>query len=241
LNQSPQQLLGFFQDHFPGVSPELIPPEELHQQFSQNPHLPLISIKCRPHHYASSVVIIGDAAHAVLPFYGQGLNAGLEDVRVLFEILDQHGVFEHPDDVVATESARAAAFNAYTDQRVADAHAINDLSKNNYIEMRWGVNSRLYKLRKLIEETMDRYVPHLGWQTQYSRVSFSNMRYSEVINASERQRRILSMSVSTVLISSVITALAFGGVLIWKFPRHFTPHRVLTSWSMKQLYRTAYS
>ncbi|KAL1966379.1 hypothetical protein VTN77DRAFT_4521 [Rasamsonia byssochlamydoides] len=241
LEQSPQQLLEFFQTYFPGVCPELITPEALQQQFSQNPHLPLISIKCKPHHYGSSVVIIGDAAHAVLPFYGQGLNAGMEDVRVLFELLDQHGVYDHPDDVEARKSARAAAFQAYTDQRVADAHAINDLSKRNYLEMRWGVNSRLYKIRKFIEETLDRYVPRLGWRTQYSRVSFSNMRYSDVVRAAERQGRILSRIVTTALASVLVAAVGLGGVLVWKFPRQFTPHRLLTDLSLKQFSRTAYT
>jgi kynurenine 3-monooxygenase len=241
LNQSPEKLLQFFQDHLPGVSPELIPPEELHQQFSQNPHLPLIGIKCNPHHYGSSVVIVGDAAHAVLPFYGQGLNAGLEDVRVLFEVLDRHNVFDASADVAVRESAREAAFKAYTNQRVSDAHAINDLSKTNYAEMRSGVTSRLYKLRKFIEETLDRYVPRLGWQTQYTRVSFSNMRYSEVMNAAERQRRILSIGLSTILFSSMITAFTLGGLMVWKFPRQFTPHRILGSWSLKQFYRSAYA
>lgn len=240
LEQSPQQLLEFFQTYFPGVCPELIAPEALQRQFSENPHLPLISIKCKPHHYGSSVVIVGDAAHAVLPFYGQGLNAGMEDVRVLFELLDKYGVYDK-EDSQGKDSARAAALQAYTDLRVADAHAINDLSKRNYLEMRWGVTSRLYKIRKYIEETLDRYVPQLGWQTQYSRVSFSNMRYSDVVLAAERQGRILSMGVTAALASVTIAAIGLGGMLVWKHPRQFTPHRLLTDLSLKQFFRTAYT
>ncbi|MCJ1341758.1 kynurenine 3-monooxygenase, mitochondrial precursor [Bachmanniomyces sp. S44760] len=90
-------LLPFFTDHFPGVSPQLITASALQSQFSNNPHLPLISIKCTPYHFNDSVVILGDAAHAMVPFYGQGMNAGLEDVRVLFEFLDRHGVYQDLD------------------------------------------------------------------------------------------------------------------------------------------------
>ncbi|OJJ46904.1 hypothetical protein ASPZODRAFT_131808 [Penicilliopsis zonata CBS 506.65] len=216
LEKSPENLVGFFNDHFPGVSPELIHPDALQQQFATSPHLPLISIKCKPHHFGDSVVIVGDAAHAVLPFYGQGLNAGLEDVRVLFEILDNHGVYDSQVDVEARDAARAAAFQAYTNQRSVDTHAINDLSKENYLEMRWGVKSPLYRLRKFIEETLDHYIPSLGWKTQYSRVSFSTQRYSEVIKARERQGFLLSVWMGSVLVSTA-SVLA---VLAWKHPRH---------------------
>lgn len=231
LGNTPEQLCKSFQQYFPGVSPELIPPEELYQQFTENQHLPLISIKCNPHHFDASVVIIGDAAHAVLPFYGQGLNAGMEDVRVLFEILDSHGVYDDNDsDDDATlldasarrDKARNAAFETYTRTRVADAYAINELSKGNFIEMRAGVMSRWYKFRKFVEENLDRYMPSLGWRTQYSRVSFSNMRYSEIMKAVERQRLLLKASLGTVAVSAILAGLALGGgTWMWRNPRQY--------------------
>lgn len=230
LENSPQDLRAFFDQHFPGVCPELIDPEALSEQFNLNPHLPLISIKCKPHHYSSSVAIIGDAAHAVLPFYGQGLNAGLEDVRVLFEQLDNHGVYD-PDTSVYTRSVRRqAAFQAYTDQRCADAHAINDLSKQNYVEMRWGVNSPLYKLRKTVEEAIDRRLPFLGWKTQYARVSFSTQRYSKVIQAVQQQSFLLGLGLSSALVTSV----GVVAVLIWKYPHYFAPVRTI-QWTLGRL------
>lgn len=219
LENTPAQLYEFFDLHFPGVCPELIEPAALAEQFAINPHLPLISIKCSPHHFSSGVAIIGDAAHAVLPFYGQGLNAGLEDVRVLFEQLDQHGVYDADLSVYTRSVRRQAAFQAYTNQRCADTYAINDLSKQNYLEMRWGVKSPIYKLRKSIEETIDRRLPFLGWKTQYARISFSNQRYSEVIAAVQHQSQILGLGLSTV-IATGIGALA---VLLWKHPRLLSP------------------
>ncbi|KAL2822748.1 hypothetical protein BDW59DRAFT_149435 [Aspergillus cavernicola] len=219
LERSTQDLLEFFDLHFPGVCPELISPTDLIEQFTSNPHLPLISIKCKPHHHDSRVVIVGDAAHAVLPFYGQGLNAGLEDIQVLFDSLDKQGVY-YPNSTPASRNlARQAAFQEYTNNRTADVHAINDLSKQNYVEMRWGVKQPLYRLRKYIEEALYHYVPSLGWQTQYTRVSFSNQRYSEIIDVNRRQGRILGL----VLSSTLVSTLAVAGVLFWKQPTKFSP------------------
>lgn len=173
------ELLDVFETHFPGVVPDLISKSDLQAQFNRNPHLPLINIKCNPHHYSDSAVILGDAANAIVPFYGQGMNAGLESVRILFDKLDAN-----PDD-------RAAALAAYTKERTVDTYEIADLALGNYIEMRDSVTSRSYKMRKFVEETLDKWVPGLGWATQYSRVSFSNMRYSEVSKRSARQKSIL--------------------------------------------------
>jgi kynurenine 3-monooxygenase len=184
-------LPAFFDQHFPGVSPQHIPRDELIRQFSDNPHLPLISIKCAPYHYAASVVILGDAAHAMVPFYGQGMNAGLEDVRVLFEQLDLSGVYDADLAADFRAQRREAALDAYTKLRAPDASAINDLALRNYHEMRSGVTSPVYLFRKHVEEFVSKYLPSLGWATQYSRVSFGNQRYSEVIEAVRRQGQIL--------------------------------------------------
>ncbi|KAJ9374835.1 hypothetical protein DTO282E5_390 [Paecilomyces variotii] len=219
LEDGPEKVVEFFDKYFPGVCPDLITPDALQEQFTSNPHLPLISIKCKPHHYGSSVVILGDAAHAVLPFYGQGLNAGMEDVRVLFEILDKHGVYNSLYDPDVQKALRASAFQAYTDQRAPDTHAINDLSKRNYLEMRWGVKLPLYKLRKYVEETLDSYFPRLGWRTQYSRVSFSNERYSEVIRAADRQGEIFTAFLGSVTLS----LLGSLGFILCRFRTHILP------------------
>lgn len=193
ISENPEQRLPkFFHKNFPGVCPELISASNLQEQFRENPHLPLISIKCRPYHYKSSVVILGDAAHAMVPFYGQGMNAGLEDVQVLFDILDKHGIYDSSTpNHAARNGAREAALDKYTSQRAPDAAAINDLALRNYEEMRSSVQSPIYKMRKWMEETVNVYLPSLGWRTQYTRVSFENERYSEVEKAVQRQGRIL--------------------------------------------------
>ena len=182
------ELPATFDAHFPGVLPDLITKDDLLTQFKRNPHLPLINIKCTPHHYSDSAVIVGDAANAIVPFYGQGMNAGLESVRVLSDKLD------HFQD-------RAVALKNYTLTRTPDAHAIADLALQNYVEMRSSVTSPLYKVRKFIEERLDRYAPFLGWATQYSRVCFSNMPYSEATRKAKSQKTILVMLLATMMSS----------------------------------------
>jgi kynurenine 3-monooxygenase len=187
----------------------LIKSPDLISQFHQNPHLPLISIKCKPYHLAASAVILGDAAHAMVPFYGQGMNAGLEDVRILFGILDKYE--RMGDGSGMTASLRGSALSEYSAVRVADAHAINDLALQNYIEMRSSVLSPMYRLRKFLEESLSVYFPRLGWQTKYARVSFGNERYSEVVAKSDHQGKVLVQS----FIGALGLPLLAGGALFY--------------------------
>lgn len=195
----------FFKHHFPGAA-DLVGPSKLQEQFSHNPHLPLISIKCSPHHYTSTGVILGDAAHAMVPFYGQGMNAGLEDVRVLFE---------HLDAQPSSQSGRSKALATYTQTRVPDAHTINDLALANYWEMHAGVRSPLYLFRKSVEEFLSDKLPSTGFATQYSRVSFSNQRYSDVAEAVSRQGKILVRG----MLGLAVPVMGCAAVLAWRWQR----------------------
>lgn len=238
-----EYLLQYFDAHFPGVVPDLISPEDLTTQFHSNPHLPLISIKCGPYHYKSSAVIIGDAAHASVPFYGQGMNSGLEDVRVLFEKLDGAGLYSFLRDTDSgtdkdpdafddeLEAIRERALSSYTAYRMPDAHAVCDLSMDNYVEMRSSVRDPLYKLRKMIEEALDKYVPQLGWSTQYSRVSFSNLRYSDVRRAVAVQGQILSGAFATTFVAGL--GLAALGWMKWRHSRPETVGDIVARWFMR--------
>ncbi|GAP84230.1 putative kynurenine 3-monooxygenase [Rosellinia necatrix] len=207
LEADPSKLPAFFDQYFPGVT-SLITPDELISSFQNNPHLPLISIKCCPYHFSGSAVIVGDAAHAMVPFYGQGMNAGLEDIRILFSVIDKHATVESNNPNLSGESdaafQRAIALNEYSALRVADAHAINDLALQNYIEMRASVLSRVYRVRKFLEEFLSIHVPSLGWHTQYSRVSFGNERYSEVVARSQYQGKVLTRGLLTLLFSPLL-------------------------------------
>ena len=221
-----EDFLSTFDSIFPGVTKH-IPPQSLLNQFRSNPHLPLINIKCTPHHYSSSVVILGDAANAMVPFYGQGMNAGLESVRTLFDTIDnlkttqsRQGAGFSDDTSQDVDSqdpdiCLAAILEQYTQVRVQDTHAICDLALGNYHEMASGVVSKRYKWRKWVEETLDSWLPILDWKTQYSRVSFEKERYSTVIAKTSRQGRILNRLIDTIGVG------AAGGVafFIYRYTR----------------------
>lgn len=214
LDADHASIVPFFEQYFPGITDELISRDDLQKQYLENPHLPLISIKCSPHHFGSSGVIVGDASHAMVPFYGQGMNTGLEDVRVLFEVLDKHKPTSEAAASVAT--ARARALEEYSALRVPDTAAITNLALDNYKEMRSDVLSPVYKLRKAIEEKLSVWLPSLGWATQYSRVSFGNERYSEVEKQTKHQGRVLERAMLATLFGS----LGVLGVLLGRLLRN---------------------
>lgn len=128
-------------------------------------------------------MIIGDAAHSQVPFYGQGLNTGFEDLTLLFSLFPTSGQFD-----------LNSIFERYTAIRTQDAHAICDLSLHNYREMANGVISRGYKIRKMVEDMLYRYAPWTGIVPLYTMVSFGGMRYSEIRRKWVRQGRILKVS-----------------------------------------------
>ncbi|BFZ63105.1 kynurenine 3-monooxygenase, mitochondrial precursor [Saitoella coloradoensis] len=172
---TPAELLAFFEKEFPDAV-GYIGKDRLVHEFFRNPKEPLVSIKASTHVLPGRAVILGDAAHAMVPFYGQGMNAGFEDVRILHEHLRAN-----PGDI-------PTALAAYDKERVKDAHAICDLALHNYEEMRAGVTSRTYLLRKKTEEWFYANVPALGIRTLYTMVSFDPaVPYSAALRHAELQ------------------------------------------------------
>merc|ERR1712241_143173 len=156
-------LLNFFEEYFRD-SISLIGKEKLVTDFFANRHLPLVSVKCFPYHVSSSSVIMGDAAHAMVPFYGQGMNCGMEDVAVLDEMMRKY-----PDD-------RLRAFEQYSKNRNPDAEAMCDLAMYNYVEMRDLTARTSFLLRKKLDTFLYWLTPSF-WIPLYTSVTFSRMRY----------------------------------------------------------------
>ena len=148
--------------------------------FLENPAGELGTVRCRPWHIDDRAFLIGDAAHAIVPFFGQGMNAGFEDCRILDEILDTHG-----------RGDWKSALKEYTETRKGDADAIADMALENFVEMRDRVGDPKFLLRKQVEHALEDKLP-LEYRSRYSMVMYgSHIPYSVAREAGEIQRAIL--------------------------------------------------
>lgn len=197
---TPESVTSFFRTNFNDVF-TIIGEKALHEQYFGNKHLPLVSVRTAPYHYKGRAVIIGDAAHAMVPFYGQGMNAGFESARILYE-----QIAAHPGDL-------ERALDAYSKQRQDDAFAIVELAMRNYDEMRSGVTKKGYLLRKWAQEGLMKWAPWTKVQTLYSMVSFGNEGYSYVRKKAQRQEYLEEQVLAGIVISVL-------SVLGWKFGVH---------------------
>ncbi|XP_033126151.1 kynurenine 3-monooxygenase-like isoform X2 [Anneissia japonica] len=185
-----EDLLKFFEEQFrDGL--RLIGREELCECFFSSKALPLISIKCWPYHVGNNAVILGDAAHAMVPFYGQGMNCGLEDCLVLDEMLGAYG-----DDL-------GKALTCYSIKRNPDVKAICDLAMYNYVEMRDLVNSRWFVFRKKIDSILHFFMPN-SYIPLYTMVSFTRMRYHHVINKWKSQSKMIDSALIVLFLASIL-------------------------------------
>lgn len=176
-----EEVLAFFQQTFPDAVP-LMP--SLLEDFRDNPTSSLVTIRCSPW-VKNSTLLIGDAAHGIVPFYGQGMNAGFEDCSVLNQLLDKHA-----DDwsKVAPE---------FQQLRKADADAIAQLALDNFVEMRDLVADPDFLLRKKIEAKLHELFPK-QWIPLYSMVAFHDeIRYSEAQEMGRRQKEIMDQVMLT--------------------------------------------
>jgi kynurenine 3-monooxygenase len=155
------QVTEFFKTYFPDAM-ALMP--ELAKDFFANPVGSLVTIRCNPWVY-KRFALVGDAAHAVIPFYGQGMNCSFEDVKELDEIIDKH----YPDwDKI---------LDIYQDQRIVNANAIADLACKNFVEMRDLVGRPDFMHYKHVEHDLCELYPEL-FKSQYSLVTFYTTPYS---------------------------------------------------------------
>ncbi|TCD61085.1 kynurenine 3-monooxygenase, mitochondrial precursor (Biosynthesis of nicotinic acid protein 4) [Steccherinum ochraceum] len=205
-------IIEWFKTHFPDAL-TLIGQDALLHDFKNNPRSSLISIKAKPYHYKDRVVILGDAAHSMVPFYGQGLNCGLEDVRVLYCLLQSNNVDPLFTPVEgAVDESLAKALDEYTETRHEDLITISDLAMDNYTEMRHSVTTPAYLFRKNLDNLLSSLfspptspyandksgVPFpttwpSGWLPLYTMVTFRpDISYATVKRKARRQGEILS-------------------------------------------------
>ncbi len=143
-----------------------------------NPTGSLATVRCAPWHWKDSLVLLGDAAHAVVPFFGQGMNCSFEDCVVLDEIIDQHGL------------DWAKVYPLYSASRKTNADAIADMALENFIEMRDKVADAKFRLMKDVEHVLEEKFPE-HFIGRYVMVSFTNIPYREAFNKGQKQDLIL--------------------------------------------------
>lgn len=172
---SKSEAKAFFKKYFPNVRKEI---EDLTSSFMRNPTSAMVTMKCYPWTYWDKVALVGDAAHAIVPFYGQGMNAGFEDISILNDLIGEFG-----DDW-------ETVFTTYQKARKPNADAIAELSYRNFMEMSNKTADPNFLLQKKIEKHFAKKHPD-KWIPVYSRVTFSDRPYSEALAIGDYQEKIM--------------------------------------------------
>jgi len=166
----------FFQSRFPDAL-ALMP--QLADNYFGNPTGAMVTIKCSPWHAEGKALLLGDAAHAIVPFFGQGINCGFEDCTVLMELLDASGA-DWP-----------RVFQEFEATRKTNTDAIADMAVENFVEMRDRVGDPRFLLRKKAELALEAKYPR-WFVPKYAMVTFHRVPYSVALARSKVQDRMLS-------------------------------------------------
>lgn len=180
-----EKAMAFFEETFADAV-KLMP--TLPQDFFNNPTSSLVTVKCFPWIRADDFALIGDAAHGIVPFFGQGMNAGFEDCSVLNSLLEKYG-----DEWIKI-------LQEFEKIRKPDADAIADLALNNFVEMRDKVADPKFLLQKKIEGRFSAKYPD-KWTPAYAMVTFRpDIRYSEALQKGNAQQQIMDeiMSIDNI-------------------------------------------
>ncbi|MGX5203077.1 FAD-dependent oxidoreductase [Aliikangiella sp. IMCC44632] len=173
---TPAKLNQFFSDYFPNLLP-LLP--SLQNDFFNNPTGSLSTVKCSPWHYKDKALLLGDAAHAIVPFHGQGMNCGFEDVYQLDQLIAQSA---HDWESVFSQTEKL---------RKPNADAIATMAIENYITMRDSVNDAQFILKSKIAFELEKRFPDY-FCPRYSMVMFHRLPYAEAYQRGIIQNKILA-------------------------------------------------
>ncbi len=173
---SESRVVGFFQSRFPDA---ILRMPDLAANFFANPTGAMVTIKCSPWHVDGSTLLLGDAAHAIVPFFGQGINCGFEDCTVLLELLDRYG------------ADWKRVFGEFEEARKENTDAIADLAVENFVEMRDRVGDPRFLLRKKAELALEARYPNL-FVPKYAMVTFHRVPYATALRRGQVQDRMLA-------------------------------------------------
>jgi len=179
---TPETIKAFFERTFPDAV-ELMP--DYVSEFLNNPMSSLVTIKCYPWIREDKFSLIGDAAHAIVPFFGQGMNCGFEDCRILDELIDEH------------DGNWKMILKEFQSTRKPDADAIADLAVGNFTEMRERTADPKFLLQKKIEAWLHEKHPD-KWIPAYSQVTFKpHIHFADAFRNAMKQEAIMR-SVMTI-------------------------------------------
>ncbi len=182
----------FFEEEFPDAVP-LMP--SLLDDFRNNPTGSLVTIRCAPWFYRDKACLVGDAAHAVVPFYGQGMNAAFEDCVVLDDCLE-----EFPEN-------HERAFAEYFRRRKQNIDALADLAIGNFIEMRDKTASKTFRAKKKLDHVLEAALPGI-YLPLYTMVTFTRMPYAKAAKRAQIQDALVYASLW--LIAAIL-----GAAMLW--------------------------
>ena len=182
-----EKIIEFFKKDFPDAL-SLIP--DVLKEFENNSTGKLGTIKCYPWSYKGNTLLLGDSSHAIVPFYGQGMNASFEDVYVFDNVLNQF------------EGDWLTVFSEFQKQRKIDTDAIADLAIDNYYEMRDHVANPLFKEKRIVEMNLEKYFP-TEYFSKYSLVTFNEyIGYHEAMTKGRAQDKVLLKMAENPIYSS---------------------------------------
>jgi len=170
-----ETLLAFFTTQFPDAA-RMMP--DLADNFFANPTGTMATIKCFPWHVGGCALLLGDAAHAIVPFFGQGINCGFEDCTCFLNLLDRHPDWER-------------VFAEFEAARKINTDAIADLAVENFVEMRDRVADPRFLLRKRVELALEEKYPQL-FVPKYAMVTFHHTPYAVALQRGAVQDRLLT-------------------------------------------------
>jgi kynurenine 3-monooxygenase len=185
---TPADVRKFFTQYFPDTLPLI---EDLEGAFFGNPTGHMVTVKTHPWNWDSRALLLGDAAHAIVPFFGQGMNCGFEDCSELFSRMDAmlHSLttgLANTDE----DAAWFSLFNAVSETRWRNSDAIADMAVENFVEMRDRVGDRQFLNEKALEKRLQVRFPR-EYISKYSLVSFSRVPYTIAVEAGVAQEKLL--------------------------------------------------
>jgi len=171
---TPDEVDAFFHAHYADAIGLL---EDFQEEFLRHPLGQLGTVRCHPWHLEGKALLVGDAAHGIVPFFGQGLNCGFEDCAIL-------------DELLARYDEMRTVFAVFDTRRKPDAEAIADMALENFVEMRDLVADPRFVLRKLVETRIEQTFPEL-YRSRYAMVMYSTIPYRVAYEVGAVQEELL--------------------------------------------------